>query len=318
MQQTEKGLEQVSVTQKKSRNMKKYLIHLFILPSLLLYSMFQVYPIISALMNSFYSFQGFARDTFIGLDNFKMLFTQSPFKETFYNALHHNWIYFVVTFFSKIVVSFLLALLIHSKIKGKEFFKTVFFLPRMLSIIVVGYLFSLILNPTSGALNSFLDLVGLGSLAQPWLGSTTTALYTIILVDSWNSIGFSMLIFLAALQGVDKEIYEAAKIDGAKIVTQILKITIPMVMPAIMIVTILTFISSFETFELIYALQGSTGGPFYSTDVLGTYFYRLIFGSIEGGQSIGLGSAVVVVLFLIIASVSALSLILFRKKDFER
>jgi raffinose/stachyose/melibiose transport system permease protein len=299
-------------------NLKKHLVHLFILPALFFYTFFQVIPIGSALLNSLYSFRGFHRDQFIGLENFIILFTQSPYKETFLNAFGHNWIYFVVTFFSKIVVAFILALLIYSRIKGKEFFKVVFFMPRLLSIIVVGFLFSLILNPTHGSLNTLLRTIGLDSWAKPWLGSPDTALYTIILVDSWNSIGFAMLIFLAGLMAIDKEIFEAARIDGANALTTLFRITVPMVMPALMVVTILTFISSFETFELIFAMQGSSGGPYYSTDVLATYFYRLAFGSVEGGQSLGLGSAVAVVLFLIIATISALSLIFFKRRDFER
>lgn len=316
MQSVEKGTS--STKKGRGWNIRRYLVHIFVLPALFFYTFFQVIPIFTALLNSLYSFKGFHRDQFIGLENFITLFTQSPYKETFLNAFGHNWIYFVVTFFSKIVVSFVLALIIYSRIKGKEFFKTVFFLPRLLSIIVVGFLFSLILNPTHGSLNTLLRAIGLDSWAKPWLGSPDTALYTIILVDSWNSIGFSMLIILAGLMAIDKEVFEAARIDGANALTTLFRITVPMVMPALMVVTILTFISSFETFELIYAMQGSTGGPYYSTDVLATYFYRLAFGSIEGGQAIGLGSAVAVILFLIIATISAISLIFFRQKDFER
>jgi raffinose/stachyose/melibiose transport system permease protein len=310
--------ETIQIKKEKKFNMRKYSVHLFLLPALLFYTIFQVYPIFSALLNSFYSFKGFHRDEFIGLENFIVLFTESPHKETFVNAISHNWVYFVITFFSKIVVSFILALLVYSKIKGKEFFKMIFFMPRLLSIIVVGFLFSLILNPTSGALNTFLRSIGLDSWAKPWLGSTETALSTVILVDSWNSIGFAMLIFLAGLMVIDKEIYEAARIDGARGPTILFKITIPMVMPALMVVTILTFISSFETFELIFAMQGSSGGPYYHTDVLATYFYRLAFGTAEGGQALGLGSAVAVIIFLIVAGVSALSLIFFKRKEFER
>lgn len=310
--------ETIQVKNVKKFNFKKHLVHLFILPALLFYTLFQVYPIFSALLNSFYSFQGFHRSEFIGLQNFIILFTESPHKETFKNAISHNWVYFVVTFFSKIVVSFILALLVYSKIRGKEFFKMIFFMPRLLSVIVVGFLFSLILNPSYGALNTLLSSIGLDSWAKPWLGSMDTALYTVILVDSWNSIGFAMLIFLAGLMVIDKQIYEAARIDGARGPTILFKITIPMVMPALMIVSILTFISSFETFELVFAMQGSSGGPYYSTDVLATYFYRLAFGTAEGGQSLGLGSAVAVIIFLIVASISALSLILFKRKEFER
>ncbi|WP_141603990.1 carbohydrate ABC transporter permease [Terrilactibacillus laevilacticus] len=303
---------------KKKRTFRKHLVHLFLVPAILIYGVFQVYPLISAVINSFYSWQGFNRVAFVGLENFKTLFTQEPFKGTFLNALKHNFIFFIVSVFSELIVAFLLALLINSKIKGAEFFKTIFFLPKLLSVIVIGFLFSLILNPTSGALNSFLNSIGLSSIALPWLGNTSTALITIVLVHSWAGLGFAMLIFLASLQAIDKEILEAAKLDGATGFTLLFKIIIPQVMNAIMIMTILTFIGSFETFDLIYAMQGSSGGPYFSTDVLATFFYRLAFGSAEGGQALGLGSAVAVILFVIISCSTAILLFYFKRKDFER
>ncbi|USG66370.1 sugar ABC transporter permease [Brevibacillus ruminantium] len=299
-------------------NWQKQLVHLFLLPALVFYVCFQVYPIFSAFWNSFFSFKGMQRDSFIGLENFVRLFTESPFKEMFYRGFGHNVIFFIVTVISKLVVAFLLALLINSKIRGKEFFKTVLFLPKLLSVIVVGFLFSLILNPTYGALNTFLKFVGLQEWTRPWLGSPDTALYTIILVNSWYGLGFAVLIFLAGLQAIPSEIFDAAKVDGASGWTMLWRITLPMAMPAVMVMTILTFIGAFETFELIFAMQGSQGGPYYSTDVLATYFYRLAFGSVDGGESIGLGSALAVVLFLMISSATAILLFFFKKKEYEQ
>jgi raffinose/stachyose/melibiose transport system permease protein len=258
------------------------------------------------------------RGEFVGLENFVRLFTESPFKETFIRAFGHNIIFFIGTILFKMIVAFLLALLINSKIRGKEFFKTVIFLPKLLSVIVVGFLFSLILNPTYGALNTVLRFIGLEEWARPWLGSPDTALYTIILVNSWYGLGFAMLIFLAGLQAIPQEIYDAAKMDGASGLTMLMKITVPLAMPSIMVMTILTFIGAFETFELIFAMQGSQAGPYFSTDVLATYFYRLAFGSVDGGESIGLGSALAVVLFLMISSATAVLLFFFKKKEFEQ
>lgn len=303
---------------KKRRNVKKHFLHLFLLPALIFYIGFQIYPIITAFINSFYSFNGMMRKDFIGLDNFVRLFTEEPYNKMFTNAFWHNVIYFIGTVVTKLFLAFLLAILINSKIKGREFFKVVFFMPKLLSVIVVGFLFSLILNPTNGALNTFLSTVGLSDWAHPWLGDPKTALYTVILVNTWYGIGFAILIFLAGLQAIPEEIYEAARIDGASGFKMLFQITIPMAMPSIMIMTILTFIGSFETFELIFAMQGSSGGPYYSTDVLTTFFYRLAFGSVDGGEAIGLGSALAVVLFLIICSATAISLIFFKKKEVEQ
>jgi len=302
---------------KKNKGTKKHLVHLFILPALIFYVGFLIYPILSAFLNSFYSWNGFVRGEFSGFDNFIRLFTEKPFNDFFAGAIKHNVIYFVVTVFSKLVIAFLLAMLINSKIRGKQFFKTVIFIPKLLSVVVVGYLFSLILNPTYGSLNTFLDMIGLESLARPWLGDMNLALYVVTLVGSWHGIGFAMLIFLVGLQAIPGELYEAARIDGASGIRMLFKITIPLSMPSIMIMTILTFIWSFETFDLIYAMQGSQAGPFYSTDVLVTYFYRLAFGSVEGGDSIGLGSALAVVIFIIIAIASAIQMIFFQRKQID-
>jgi raffinose/stachyose/melibiose transport system permease protein len=299
------------------KRMSKHLVHLFILPALIFYVGFLIYPILSAFLNSFFNWNGLVRGEFAGLDNFIRLFTEKPFNEFFTNAIKHNVIYFIVTIFSKLVVAFILAMLINSRIRGKQFFKTVIFIPKLLSIVVVGYLFGLILNPTYGSLNTFLNMIGLESLTRPWLGDMDVALYAVTLVGSWHGLGFAMLIFLVGLQAIPNELYEAARIDGASGIRMLLKITIPLAMPSIMIMTILTFISSFETFELIFAMQGSQGGPYYSTDVLVTYFYRLAFGSVEGGDSIGLGSALAVVIFLIIAAASAVQMLFFQRKQID-
>lgn len=303
---------------KKRRNYKKHLVHLFLLPAFILYGTFQLYPLFSAAVNSLFSFNGFERDQFIGIQNFIVLFTEQPYKKFFFNAFKHNWTYFLVTVMTQLLFSFLLALIIHSRIKGKEFFKTIFFLPKLLSVIVIGFLFSLILNPTRGALNTLLETIGLEALTRPWLGSVDTALYSVIFVDSWASIGFSMLIFLAGLQSIEPEIFEAARIDGANAITTLFRITIPMLAPALMVMTVLVFIGSFESFEYVFAMQGSSGGPYYSTDVLATFFYRLAFGTAEGGQAIGLGSAIAVVLFFIIGIATSLILFVFRRRDFDR
>ncbi|GIP38847.1 sugar ABC transporter permease [Paenibacillus sp. J31TS4] len=301
----------------KKKPLSRHLVHLFLLPALIFYVGFMIYPILQALLNSFFSWKGLTRGEFIGLNNFVRLFTESPFKETFTRALGHNVIYFVGTMLAKMIVAFILALFINSKIKGKEFFKTVFFLPKLLSVIVVGFLFSLILNPTYGALNTFLGKIGLESLARPWLGSPDTALYTIVLINSWYGFGFAMLIFLVGLQAISPEIYEAARIDGASGLRMVFKITIPLAMSSIMIMTILTFIGAFEAFELIFAMQGSSGGPYYSTDVLALYFYRLAFGSVSGGDSIGLGSALAVILLILIAGATFVSMYFFRGKEVD-
>ncbi|WP_307340942.1 carbohydrate ABC transporter permease [Caldalkalibacillus uzonensis] len=296
-------------------NWKRWLIHLFPIPALLVYVSFVVIPICSAFAYSLFEWRGIQRGQFVGLDNFVRLFTVEPFNWMFWNAFKNNVTYFVIEMIAQNGIAFILAYILYTKIKGAEFFKAAFFLPRILSVIIVGFLWKLILNPNFGALNVLLSKVGLGDWARPWLGDPHTALIAIILVNSWFGLGFAVLIFLAGLQSIPRDVIEAARLDGARGPRLIFFIILPLIVPSITIVTVYTFIHAFEAFELIYAMQGSQGEPYYSTDTLAVYFYRLAFGGSAGDSvAIGLGSALAVVLFLIIASISALFLYLVRKK----
>src|SRR5699024_1245966 len=211
---------------KSKKNPKRHLVHLFVLPALLFYVIFAIYPILDAFASSLFSFNGYVRDEFVGLENFSRLFKEHPFNTRFVGALKHNVIFLVLTFIFQLAVSLFLAILVNSVSKGKEAFKVIFFIPKLLAVVVVGFLFNLILILNTGALNTFLDKLGLDFLAQSWLGDTKFALISIIMVNSWLGIGFFMLIFLAGLQAINPEIQESAKLDGASSFTMLRKITI--------------------------------------------------------------------------------------------
>lgn len=308
----------VAVKQVKQRKRRRWNLHLFPIPALVIYGLFIVYPLIAALTYSFFDWKGIKRGAFIGLENYKNLFTLEPFSGMFWNAFQHNILYFVVQMVVQNGLAFLLAFIIYQKIRGAEFFKIAYFLPRLLSVIVVGFLWKLILNPNFGALNVLLGKFGLESLQEAWLGNPKTALMTIILVNCWFGIGFAVLIFLAGFQSIPRELIEAATIDGAKGFTILTRIMLPLMVPSIMIITVLTFIQSFEAFELVYAMQGSQGEPYRSTDTLAVYFYRLAFGGSSGDSTaIGLGSALAVVLFIFISTITAFLLKSMKKKEIE-
>ncbi|WP_243354913.1 carbohydrate ABC transporter permease [Bacillus litorisediminis] len=297
---------------------KRWSIHLFPLPALFVYGLFIVYPLLAALTYSFFDWNGTIRGAFVGFKNFIDLFTLEPFSGMFWNAFGHNFLYFVLQMIVQNGLAFLLAFIIYRKIRGAEFFKIAYFLPRLLSVIVVGFLWKLILNPNFGALNVLLGKFGLESLQKAWLGDPDTALIAIILVNCWFGLGFGVLIFLAGFQSIPNELVEAAKLDGAKGLKMLRFITIPLMMPSIMIMTVLTFIQSFEAFELVYAMQGSMGEPYYSTDTLAVYFYRLAFSSSTGGSTaIGLGSALATVLFLFIVVITVIYLKFMQKKEVD-
>ncbi|WP_130615991.1 carbohydrate ABC transporter permease [Cohnella abietis] len=296
----------------------RWSIHLFPIPALAIYLLFIIYPICAAFSYSLYDWKGIKKLEFIGFQNFKNLFTLEPFNTMFWNALEHNVIYFVVQMVVQNGIAFLLAYLVFQKIKGSGFLKVAYFLPRLLSVIVVGFLWKLILNPTYGTINVLLDKLGLDSWTMPWLGDPSTALISIILVNSWFGVGLSLLIFLAGLQSIPTEVVEASRLDGVRGFRMIRTIILPLMIQPIIMVTVLTFIQSFEAFELIYAMQGSMGEPYYSTDTMAVFFYRTAFGgSSSDSVAIGLGSALAVVMFAIIAIISAAFLALTRKVNQE-
>ncbi len=286
-------------------------VHLFALPALAVYGVFVLYPIVTTLVNSFFEFRGMRRGDWIGLDNFRTLFTTAPLNERVLNALGNNVVLFLASMVG-LVIAFVLAALLHQLTAGREFFKAAYFLPRLLSLIVVGFLWQLILSPRSGALNGLFDAMGLGFLSHAWLATPRSALAAVAAVGIWHSIGFAILVFLAAMQAIPNNIYEAARIDGASPWRIMMSITFPLTRSAWMILTVLGFIGAFETFDLVYAMQGVTGAPYYGTDTLGLLFYRLAFGGEGGTAAIGLGSALALAMLVLMAGVSLLTVRAFR------
>ncbi|GAK56546.1 putative sugar ABC transporter permease [Candidatus Vecturithrix granuli] len=301
----------------KHTDWKRHTVHLFPVPALLVYGLFMIYPIVAAFTYSVFEWKGLQKIAFNGIANFVRLFTTPPYNELFWNAFGHNVYYFILEMLVQNGIAFLLAYIIYLKIQGSGFFKIAFFLPRLLSVIVVGFLWKLILNPYNGVLNVLLGKIGLEAWQQPWLGDPKLALTVVILVNCWFGLGFAMLIFLAGLQSIPLELIEAAKIDGARGVRMIRSIVLPLMRQSLIIIAVFTFIHAFEAFELVYAMEGSEGEPFRSTDTLAVYFYRMAFGASGDTVQIGLGSALAVILFSIIACVSALFLYVVRKSEVE-
>ncbi|MCW2947249.1 MAG: sugar transporter permease [Actinoallomurus sp.] len=287
---------------------------IFLIPALALYSVFIVYPLISALEYSFYSWTGTRRGGFAGLSNFHDLLTKYPLSEQVWRALGHNCLFFVGTMLIQTIAGLTFAVLLHKSRRGKRFLQTAFTLPHLVSPIVVGYLWSLMLNPQFGAVNAALRGVGLGSLAQPWRGDPHLALPVAIVVNAWQWIGFPMLLFAAALAGIPEEYEQAARCDGASSWQVFRRVTFPLLTPVLGIVSVLTFIGNFNVLDLIYALQGSQGNPTFSTDVLGLLFYRTAFDNPDA-NAIGQSSALAVCMFVLIFGVSIAANRFFRRME---
>ncbi|AJY75478.1 carbohydrate ABC transporter permease [Paenibacillus beijingensis] len=303
---------------RRKKPLRSQFIHLFPVPAVAVYTLFVVYPIFAAFTYSLFDWNGLVMGKFNNFANFRRLFTQEPFNHTFWNALQHNVFYFITEMIVQNVIAFVLAYIIFRKVKGAQFFKIAYFLPRLLSIIIVGFMWKLILNPNMGVLNIFLKKVGLSSWAHAWLGDPNTALPAVVLVNCWFAIGFFMLILLAGLQAISSEVLEAAKLDGAKGLRLLVSVILPMMFQPLVIVIVMTFIQAFEAFELVFAMQGSQGEPYFSTDLLAVFFYRTAFGGGSGESgSLGIGSAVAVVMFAIIAAISAVFMTYVNRKQAE-
>ncbi|MCL5772320.1 MAG: sugar ABC transporter permease [Actinobacteria bacterium] len=303
---------------KKNRKLKPIIIF-FLAPALILYSWFLIVPILNSLRLSFYTGNLFKAEKFVGLANYIKLFTQSPFNERLIGAFVNNIKFFVVLCIVQNLTALILAIILTRKFKGSEFFRTIFFIPTTLSVLVVGFLFNLMLNPTWGFIDKILKAIGLEVLIRPWLGDPVTALPTISLIGSWQYIGIPLILFTAGIKGIDQEIFEAARVDGVSQIGLIRYITLPLLKPIIGVVIILTFIGNFTAFDIVYAVASTMGNPNYTTDIFGTFFYRTTFG--RGTASFnpdpGLGAAIATIMFFVVFIGVILWLAIFRRKEEE-
>lgn len=281
----------------KRRKPFPFHIVVFLAPAVILYTVFMVYPLLDSLRLSLYSNAG----EFVGLGNYITLTTDSDWAPFLWNAIENNFVFFLVHMLVQNPVGLLLAALLSSRIvRGRAVYRTLLFTPTVLSIVLVGFIWRLILSPLWGISEDVLGLVGLGELNKPWLGLESTALVTLALVSVWQYVGIPMLLFLAALVGIPIELVEAARVDGATAWSVFWRIKFPLILPTVGIVAVLTFVGNFNAFDLIYTTQKALAGPNFSTDILGTFFFRTFFGvQLQAGNPV-MGATIAGVMFLII------------------
>mgnify|MGYP001126523933 CR=1 FL=1 len=289
----------------------------FITPGLLVVGVFILLPLFMSLFNSLFSWRQLIRLEFIGLENFRRLLTTFPYQQRFFNALKNNLVWFLSTTLIQNTLGLLFGYLLSRNIPLSQFFKRIFFIPVLFSIVAVGFLWGMYLNP-NGLVNSFLKLIGLVSLQRPWLGLEHLATPSIIMVNIWRWVGFPSLVFLAAIDNVPQECLEAAYLEGVSEWKLFWKIIFPLIIPSITIITVLTIIGSLNVFEQIYTMTGLDGAPNYSTDTIGTLFYRTAFGSVDAGSpEIGIGSAIGMVIYVLTFATSLLSIFVTRRKEVQ-
>jgi raffinose/stachyose/melibiose transport system permease protein len=275
-------------------------IAVFLAPAVLVYTAVMIIPLFGTLQLSFFNAENQQR-YFAGLQNFRTLFGDPRWAAAFWNALWNNTWFFIIHMLVQNPIGIALAaLLSNPKLRFSAFYRTAIFIPTILSFVIVGFAWKLILSPLWGVAPNLLNLVGLKSLFTPWLGKEDYALTTLGLISVWQFVGIPMMLIYAALLSIPDEVIEAAEMDGITGMAQFWKIKLPLILPSIGIISILTFVGNFNAFDLIYSAQGALAGPNYSTDILGTFLYRTFFGfQLQTGDPY-MGSAIASMMFLII------------------
>ncbi len=292
-------------------------ISFFVLPGLTIVCTVILLPMFMSLYNSLFDWKQLLRGDFVGLDNFARIFAKEPYRTRFFNALGNNLKWFLVTMIVQNSLGLLIGWFLSRRVAAHEFFKRVIFIPVLFSIVAVGFLWGLYLKP-NGLVNAFLKLLGHPEAQRAWLGDQNIATLTIIVVNIWRWVGFPSLVFLAAIDNVPVDCLEAAYLDGAREGTIFRRIILPLIVPSILVITVLTIIGSLNVFEQIYTMEGLDGSPNFSTDTIGTLFYRTAFGSIDSGNpEIGVGSAIGVLIYLLTFGASLLSIASLRLKEVE-
>ena len=275
----------------------------FLIPALIVYTLFMAYPLVNALRLSFYTGTGLRPDEFVGLQNYETLFTDNIWSERFTNALGNTFIFFGVHMAVQNTLGLLFATLIaNTQLFGRNIYRTIIFIPATMSVLLTAFLWRLILNPRWGMLKVLLEEVGKENWFYAWLGDERYALIVVALVSSWQWVGLPTMMFLAGLINIPDELSEAARVDGANALQIWWRVKVPLIRPIIGMVTMLTFIGNFNAFDVVFAMMGATGPPNYSTDIMGTFFYRA---AIAGEHPVarpdmGVGAAVASITFLIL------------------
>lgn len=275
----------------------------FLTPTVVLYGLYTVYPIIASYWYSFLEWNGFeAEKTFVGLRNYQEVMADPLFWNTFKITL----LFMVVTVPIKVISTLLVAIMLNSpKMPFRSLFRTAFFLPVVTTTAIVGVVMQFVFDPASGPINLLLLKLGIIDEGINFLGDSSTALWTVVGVYTWKWFGITLIYWLAALQTIPDELYEAARIDGASSIDLMRRITLPLLKPFTIIITLLTLESTLKIFDLMLTMTG--GGPFYSTEVVEIYIYRWAFAATV--PQLGFASAAAVIFGLFVCLVGLLQLI---------
>ncbi|MFE3255085.1 carbohydrate ABC transporter permease [Nocardia sp. NPDC059091] len=281
---------------------------LFVAPNLAAILVFMLFPLGFSLYLSFHSWDLFSPPRFVGVANYRRLFSEDPL---FYIALRNTAVFTILTLVPTVAVSLAVAGLLNRKLRGVGVFRTVAFLPLVASTVAMAVVFRFIFASDDGLANILLGWIGLGPV--PWLTDPQWAMVSLSLVTVWKSVPFATVILLAAMQGVPENLYEAAKIDGASAWRRFRSITIPLIRGALSFVLVITVINSVQAFDQAYALTGSNGGPETGTYVLGIMLFQNAFRFYE----VGYACALAWVIFAILLAFTLIQQWLARRSEAE-
>jgi raffinose/stachyose/melibiose transport system permease protein len=276
-----------------------------LLPTLTIYIVYIVIPIFIAIGYSFTKYSGIGKARFNGFKNYIRLFNDKNFWVSFKNTM----LIFILAFILLLIVSFMIALLLNSKIRGTGIAKALIFSPAIIAPIIVGIIWVYILDPNIGILNNILDVIGAGALKQKWIGGAVISPYSIAIIYFWQQLGYLVTIFIAGLKMIPEEVLEAVRIDGASGIQRIRFVIIPMMRSTISTVSVLIITGVFKIFEIVQQTTG--GGPNHLSETLVTYSYSMTFGSGDYGYGMSLAT----VTFLISLVIMGIFLLLNGRKE---
>ena len=295
--------------QRKLNTVQTIQSYLMIAGSVLGLIIFVVIPLLWVCRYCVFSYKGYGTMKFVGLDQFKRAFTDSP---NFWLSVANTFIFAICKLVVEIPLALVLAFLLTRKIKGVTFFRSVYFMPSMVSVAIIGVIFNYLFSHHRGIVNELLRL--LGGKGVEWFSHRWTALIVIMIASIWQNFGINMLFFMTGLQSISQEMYEASEIDGASNTRQFFSITIPLLGPVMQMVVMNAILGSLKVTDLVLTL--TNGGPFKQTEVMMTYIYKEFFGD-QGftGKNWGYAAALTVITASILAVVTLIYLRLTKKAD---
>jgi probable ABC transporter permease protein yurN len=273
----------------KKRGKSDRIAYLYIFPLMILSFAIVYYCIIDTVFVSFTDWDGMSAEfNIVGASNYIKMF-KDPI---FWRSVFNNLIFFVGTVFVQAFIGFILAVFLKTKLSGTGIFKAVYFMPIAMATSIITSIFKILMDPTNGALNQFLRSIHMNILACNWLGDPKVALFSVILVNIFQWMGFSMMTYYAGLMGLPDDVYEAARIDGAGFFKTVFHITFPMLRGTTNVLVILGIVGSLKTFDIVKLLTG--GGPGRSTTVMNTYLYEKAFNDFNAGGAASIGVSILI------------------------